>query len=183
MEKACSQALKMTSPAEHPRSIAAELALLFLRELEPRVAADPDLLVSTEAILSFATLRHADPPQWQYWLEILEKYDKGDLIEHMLGELPRIDDNSWESTAARLIRFISAVGIEFFHDPDQRGWASIRVDGHWENHAIRSRAFQLFLLRCYYSETGENPGAQAIRAAVELFEARAYSMARSVSST
>ena len=36
------------------RSIAVELAVLFLREFEPRVADDPDLLVSTEAVLSFA---------------------------------------------------------------------------------------------------------------------------------
>ena len=35
--------------------------MLFLRELEPRVANDPELLVSTEAVLSFAAIRHADP--------------------------------------------------------------------------------------------------------------------------
>ena len=163
----------MTSASEQPRSIAAELALLFLRELEPRVADDPELLVSTEAVLSFSAVRHADPLQWQYWREVLAKYDKADLIEHMLGEPVRIDDGDWESTAARLIRLALAIGIEFFHDPDQHGWASIRVDDHWENHPIRSRAFQLFLLRSYYSETGESPEARAIRAAVELFEARA----------
>ena len=43
----------------------------------------------------------------------------------------------------------------------------------WENHPIRSRPFQLFLLRTYYRETGKSPGAQAIRAALELFEAKA----------
>ena len=35
------------------------------------------------------------------------------------------------------------------------------------------RAFQLFLLRIYYLHTGESPGSRAIRAAAELFEARA----------
>ena len=45
------------------RSVAAELAVLFLRELEPRVADDPELLVSTEAVLSFAAIRHADAAQ------------------------------------------------------------------------------------------------------------------------
>ena len=49
----------------------------------------------------------------------------------------------------------------------------MRVDTHWENYPIRARAFQLFLLRIYYLHTGESPGAQAIRAAAELFEARA----------
>ena len=64
-------------------------------------------------------------------------------------------------------------GIEFFHDPDQHGWASIRVDGHFENHPVRSRPFQLFLLRTYYRETGNSPGAQAIRATLDLCEAKA----------
>ena len=46
------------------RSVAAELALLFLRELEPGVANDPELLVSTEAVLSFAAVRRGDPLTW-----------------------------------------------------------------------------------------------------------------------
>src|SRR5207248_10593732 len=50
---------------------------------------------------------------------------------------------------------------------------SIRIDGHWENHPIRSRSFQLFMLRTYYRESGNSPGAHAIRAAVDLFEAKA----------
>jgi len=155
------------------RSVAAELALLFLRELEPRVADDPDLLVSTEAVLSFAAIRHADPAQWEHWRAILEKYEKSDLIEYMLGQPVRAEDPEWESKADRLIRLAVETEIELFHDADQQGWASIRVDGHWENHPVRSRAFQLFLLRLYYCNTGESPSAQAIRAATDLFEARA----------
>jgi hypothetical protein len=74
----------MSDGTQQPRSIAAELAVLFLRELEPRVADDPELLVSTEAVLSFAAIRYADPLQWEYWRAILEKYEKSDLIEYML---------------------------------------------------------------------------------------------------
>ena len=155
------------------RSIAVELALLFLRELEPRVAEDPELLVSTEAVLSFAAVRPADPLTWQHWRRILEKFDKADLIEHMLGEPVSMDRGDGGSAADRLIGLVLESGTEFFHDPDQHGWASIRVDGHWENHPIRSRPFQLFLLRTYYRETGKSPGAQAIRATLELFEAKA----------
>jgi len=155
------------------RSVAAELALLYLRELEPRVADNPDLLVSTEAVLSFAAIRHADPVQWERWRTILEKYEKSDLIEYMLHQPVRAEDPEWESKADRLIRLAVGTGLELFHDPDQQGWVSIRVDGHWENHPVRSRAFQLFLLRLYYCATGESPGTQAIRAATDLFEARA----------
>ena len=73
----------MKMAGEPTRSIAVELALLFLRELEPQLAQDPELLVSTEAVLSFAAVRSAHPLAWQRWRRILEKYEKSDLIEHM----------------------------------------------------------------------------------------------------
>src|SRR5260370_18867879 len=161
------------SDTQQLRSIAAEMALLFLRELELRVANDPELLVSTEAVLAFAAIRHADPVQWVYWRAILEKYEKSDLIEYMLRQPARSEDLEWQSKADRLIGMALDAELELFHDPDQQGWASVRVDTHWENYPIRARAFQLFLLRIYYLDTGESPGAQAIRAAAELFEARA----------
>src|SRR6266478_982577 len=163
----------MNDATQPLRSVAAELALLFLRELETRVADDPELLVSTEAVLSFAAIRHADPLQWENWRAILEKYEKSDLIEYMLRQPERSKDLEWQSRADRLIRLALDAGLELFHDPDQQGWASVRVDAHWENYPIRARAFQLFLLRIYYLDSGESPGAQAIRAAAELFEARA----------
>jgi hypothetical protein len=163
----------MSDATQPLRSIAAELALLFLRELEPRVADDPELLVSTEAVLSFAAIRHADPVRWEYWRAILEKHEKSDLIEYMLRQPARTEDPEWQSRADRLIGLASDAGLELFHDPDQQSWASVRVDTHWENYPIRARAFQLFLLRIYYLNTGESPGAQAIRAAAELFEAQA----------
>ena len=163
----------MSAAGESSRSIAVELALLFLRELEPLVAQDPERLVSTEAVLSFAAVRRADPLTWQDWRRILEKYEKADLIEYMLGAPVPMDQGDGGSAADRLIGLALESGIELFHDPDQHGWASIRVDGHFENHPIRSRPFQLFLRRTYYRETGKSPGAQAIRATLELLEAKA----------
>jgi hypothetical protein len=155
------------------RSIATELALLFLSELEPRVADDPALLVSTEALLAFGAIRHTDPVQWENWQAILEKYEKSQLVEYMLREPARSEDSVWMSKADRLIGLALDAGLNLFHDPDQQGWASVRVGGHCENHSIRSRDFRLFLLRNYYEDTGESPGGEALRAALELFEARA----------
>jgi hypothetical protein len=167
-----SAVLKMGA-GESSRSIAVELALLFLCELEPLVAEDPERLVSTEAILSFAAVRRGDPLTWQHWRRTLEKYEKADLIEHMLGSPLPLDNSEGESAADRLIALVLESGIELFHDPDQHAWASLHIDGHWENHRVRSRSFQLFLLRTYYQETGKSPGAQAIRGTLELFEAKA----------
>ncbi len=163
----------MSAAGQSSRSIAVELALLFLRELEPQVAEDPERLVSTEAVLSFAAVRRGDPLTWQHWRRILEKYEKAELIEHMLGAPVPLDHGDGGSAADRLIGLVLETGIEFFHDPDQHGWACVRIDGHFENHPIRSRPFQLFLLRTYYRETGQSPGVQAIRATLDLFEAKA----------
>jgi hypothetical protein len=163
----------MRNGTHQARSIAAELALLSLNELKPRIADDPELLVSTEAVLSFAAIKHSDPIQWEHWRAVLEQYNKAALIEHMLREPGRIEESEWKSTADRMIGLAVDAGLEPFHDPDQQGWASVRVGGHWENHLIRSRDFQLFLLRTYYNDTGESPGGRAMRAAQDLLEARA----------
>jgi hypothetical protein len=82
-------------------------------------------------------------------------------------------DGAEFSRADLLIRRCLSSGIELFHDPDQHGWASVRVGQHWENYPLRSRAFHLFMLRTYYLDTCESPGSQALRAALEIFEARA----------
>ncbi len=163
----------MGAAGESSRSIAVELALLFLRELEASVAEDPERLVSTEAVLSLAAVRRGDPITWQHWRRILKKYEKADLIEHMLGAPVPMDSGDSESATDRLIGLVLDSGIELFHDPDQHAWASFRVDGHFENRPVRSRPFQLFLLRTYYQETGKSPGAQAIRATLDLLEAKA----------
>ena len=155
------------------KTIAAELALVSLSELEGRIESDPELLVSSEAILAFAAIKRADPERWDHWYRILAKYQKAEVVEYMLSEPLPTDAADCQAKAARLVAICLRNGIEFFHDPDQRGWASVQVDGHWENHALRSRAFQLLLLRQYYRESGENPGARVVRAALDLFEARA----------
>src|SRR5271167_5168912 len=102
----------MRDGSQQLRSMAAELALLCLRELEPRVADDPELLVSTEAVLAFAAIRHADPVQWEYWRAILEKYEKSDLIEYMLRQPARSEDPEWQSKADRLIGLALDAGLE-----------------------------------------------------------------------
>ena len=91
--------------------------------------------VSTEAILSFAAIRHADPVQWQHWRTILTQYQKSELIEYMLAEPSRMD-GEWESNTGRLVRLCLKGGVEFFHDPEQHGWASVPIDQHWENYPV-----------------------------------------------
>ena len=68
-------------------------------------------------------------------------------------------------------------GLELFHDPDQQGWANspCALTTHWENYPLipcaRLPALPAAHLLPQYRR--EPSGAQAIRAAAELFEARA----------
>src|SRR5260370_13097054 len=107
----------MSAAGESSRSIAVELALLFLRELEPLVVEDPERLVSTEAILSFAAVRRGDPLTWQHWRRILEQYEKLNLIEHMLDEPVALDHGDGESLADRLIRVVLVTVLAVFYHP------------------------------------------------------------------
>ncbi len=127
------------------RSIAAEVALLYLKELEPRIDNDPELLVSSEAILAFAAIRRSDLTQWDHWRTILIRYQKSEVVDYMLCE-PKAEGAEF-SKADLLVRRCLSSGIELFHDPDQHGWASVRVGSHWENYPLRSRAFHLLMLR------------------------------------
>ena len=102
----------MKNGTQQPRSIAAELALLSLAELEPRIADDPELLVSTEAVLSFAAIKNSDPVQWERWRSVLERDNKVALIEHMLGEPEHTEDSEWQSKADRLIGLAADAGLE-----------------------------------------------------------------------
>ncbi len=109
------------------RSIATELALLFLSELEPRVADDPALLVSTEALLAFGAIRRTDPVQWENWQAILEKYEKSQLVEYMLREPARSEDSVWMSKADRLIGLALDAGLNLFptsRDGLRSAWAA-----------------------------------------------------------
>ena len=76
----------MSAAGESSRSIAVELALLFLRELEPR---SQKIRSGWSRPRRYSPLQRSGagiPLTWQHWRRILEKYEKADLIEHMLGE-------------------------------------------------------------------------------------------------
>ena len=174
VQEACSQALKMSAAGESSRSIAVELALLFLRELVPTVAEDPERLVSTEAVLSFAAVRRGDPVTWQRWRRILEKYEKADLIEHMLGAPVPMDSGDGESAADRLISGLcSTLESNSFTIPTSTAGPPFASTATARIVPFAPARSSCSCLRTYYQETGKSPGAQAVRATLDLLEAKA----------
>lgn len=61
--------------------------------------------------------------------------------------------------------------MELFSTPQGDAYASVCVKDHTETHAVKSRAFELFLRHKYYIENQTAPRHQAIREAVAHFSA------------
>ena len=107
--------------------MAAELALLCLRELEPRLADDPESLRQRRGGCfpsppSDMKIRSSGSTGAQ----VLEKkYEKSELVEHLLRAPAPIEESEWQSKADRLIALACDVGLRHSMILDQQGWASI----------------------------------------------------------
>ena len=62
---------------------------------------------------------------------------------------------------------------ELFHSQDDRCFAQINVDGHRENHEIKSTTFRRWLTRGFYEKTGKPPTAESLQSVIALLEAQA----------
>lgn len=63
--------------------------------------------------------------------------------------------------------------IELWHSESREAFASLPVNGHFENWPVRSADFRHWLMGQYYRDTGATPGGQAMEDALRLVEARA----------
>ncbi len=91
------------------------------------------------------------------------------------------DDQVKETQKAILIRLApqadagssnsAAPSSTLWHDPDQQAFASISINGHIENHALRSKPFRSWIIRKFYRATQTVPGSQALEEALRVLSA------------
>lgn len=62
---------------------------------------------------------------------------------------------------------------EFWHDRTGTAFATVLVDGHYEHHPIRSRAYRDWLTHKFFASEGRAPSANAIEEALRVAEAQA----------
>lgn len=62
---------------------------------------------------------------------------------------------------------------QFWHAPDQTGYATVDVDGHRENWAVESRGFERWLASRIFDITGAAPASQALRDVIRLCDVHA----------
>src|ERR671934_557544 len=67
----------------------------------------------------------------------------------------------------------NAAGVELFHTAGGTAFADLLINGNRETWPIRSKRFSTWLRHCHYKATGAAASAATIRAALDLFEAKA----------
>jgi hypothetical protein len=162
--------------AENLHGIAAEVRIVSLPGLPPKgdvsdwldAGGDPDKLVELcRAVPIF------QPPGGNGV--------ETSVIAEADGDNAQNDQNLTQ--AATLAKVAEAA--ELFHSPDGTCFADITAQDngatsgrptkeHRETYRIKSRTFDLWLRRRYFEETGGAPGAEAMRSATGLIEARAH---------
>ena len=68
--------------------------------------------------------------------------------------------------------------FELWHSPDRVAYASIKVSGHTENWAVRSRDFKIWLSGEVFARTGRAAGSQMLEDALRVMEAQAIHKGR-----
>src|SRR5262245_43422258 len=66
-----------------------------------------------------------------------------------------------------------AAEADLFHVGDGTGYADVRVNGHRETWAIRSKGFKRWLVRRFYEHTGGAPSSDVMQSALNVIEAKA----------
>ena len=66
-----------------------------------------------------------------------------------------------------------AAEADLFHVADGNGYADVKINGHRETWAVRSKGFKRWLVRGFYEQTGGAPSSDALQSALHVIEAKA----------
>lgn len=93
------------------------------------------------------------------------------LRQAQAGTTSRTSATQGPSQATRLVTIAQAA--EFFHTAATEAYASVPVAEHRETWPVKNQAFQRWLARRFYEETGTAAGKQAIQDAITVLEGKA----------
>jgi hypothetical protein len=97
--------------------------------------------------------------------------DPASDLGHALTLGTRGNQSERESCAEALLRLTKDANI--FHTPEGRTYANVSVDGHRENHDLRSPGFRRWLTRAHYTEKGLGISSEAFQQVLGVLEAKA----------
>jgi hypothetical protein len=84
---------------------------------------------------------------------------------------PAVPDDGKETQAQALLRL--AAPAELARTGEGRAFARVPVEGHYENHEIRSVGFRRWLTHAFYREQARPPSSDALQGSLAVLEAKA----------
>jgi hypothetical protein len=85
------------------------------------------------------------------------------------------EEEQQQQTQKQKLVDLAVEEVELFHTPDEKPYASIRLEGGWrENWPVRGRRFRQFLTGRYYKKMGMPPDSTALKDAIATLEAMAH---------
>jgi len=78
-----------------------------------------------------------------------------------------------KSIAARLVALAKDNGCELWHSPEGDPYISFEIDGHRENHSLKSKSVKRWLGKLLYDAEEKAPNTQAMQDAINILEAEA----------
>lgn len=82
-----------------------------------------------------------------------------------------MSESRGKKAADRLVEIASDCGL--FHAPDGTPFASLKIEGHFENWPVRSKGFKQWLAREYYNRDGTAAASDAVQTALTIIEGKA----------
>src|SRR5262249_19581768 len=143
-------------------------------DFAPQVERPPTIVEKQRMLEGLADLWDSDPIEYaKRKRESAGRLDVSEAIVEEAVKRIRAERKELEqSQATRLMAIGFGEGVKLWHSLDGQGHASVLVDGHWEQHRIRSNAFDSWLRgeygRVNQVKVGNRwvpqvPGTQAVR--------------------
>lgn len=83
------------------------------------------------------------------------------------------EDESKESVASRIVRYVLEAEPELFHDDQQEPYATVEVGEHRETWPVRSKSFKLYADRAFYLREDASANANSLADALRTLAGRA----------
>jgi hypothetical protein len=145
-----------------------------LAGLVDRVGDAPGAAFEPDVLAALGALRSADRAAFENLRDELKRAGFRRMVEldKAVRQASGAADERGPGPAQILVELAEAADV--FLAPDDRGYATVGVNGHAETWPLRHKGFRRWLVGGFHKATGGTVGAQAIDAAIGVIEAKAY---------
>jgi hypothetical protein len=144
-----------------------------LDELVKQTTSDPGSPFEPEVLERLAALKKDDRAAFEALRAQLKKAGcRVTALDQAIAKESGVSGGRGPTQADILIDL--AQSAELFHTPDGTGYADLDINGHRETWPIRVKGFSRWLARRFFEATQGAPSSEALRAALNVIEAKAH---------